>query len=166
MDYKYINQLLERYWRCETTLEEEEILRTFFSQAELPAELRLYQQLFAYEQSERKSEALGEAFDQRMMAVIGQEEEAELPRRARVVSITERLKPFFKAAAIVAIFLTLGNAAQVSFNNSDVEYVGHVEMIKTTQGESVAMSDSAKVDTMRQSILDQNMAQPSPTILK
>ena len=32
MDYKYIEQLLERYWKCETTLEEEEILRMFFSQ--------------------------------------------------------------------------------------------------------------------------------------
>ena len=31
MDYKYINQLLDRYWKCETSLEEEEILRTFFS---------------------------------------------------------------------------------------------------------------------------------------
>ena len=40
MDYKYINQLLERYWKCETSLEEEEILRTFFSQDELPAELK------------------------------------------------------------------------------------------------------------------------------
>ena len=39
MDYKYINQLLDRYWKAETSLEEEEILRAFFSQDELPAEL-------------------------------------------------------------------------------------------------------------------------------
>ena len=30
MDYKYIEQLLERYWEGETTLQEEAILRTFF----------------------------------------------------------------------------------------------------------------------------------------
>ena len=36
MDYKYINQLLERYWAAETTLEEEKILRTFFSQTDIP----------------------------------------------------------------------------------------------------------------------------------
>ena len=29
MDYKYINQLLERYWNCETSLEEEGILRAY-----------------------------------------------------------------------------------------------------------------------------------------
>jgi len=38
MDYKYIEQLLERYWRCETSLQEEEILRLFFSQEEVPAD--------------------------------------------------------------------------------------------------------------------------------
>ena len=42
MDYKYINQLLDRYWKGETSLEEEEILRAFFSQDELPAELKPY----------------------------------------------------------------------------------------------------------------------------
>ena len=49
MDYKYINQLLDRYWKAETSLEEEEILRAFFSQDELPAELKPYQALFSYE---------------------------------------------------------------------------------------------------------------------
>lgn len=38
MDYKYINQLLERYWRCETSLEEEDILRSFFSQKDVPVD--------------------------------------------------------------------------------------------------------------------------------
>ena len=33
-----------------------------------------------------------------------------------MMSLTQRLKPLFKAAAIVAIILTLGNAAQVAFN--------------------------------------------------
>ena len=47
MDYKYINQLLDRYWKAETSLEEEEILRAFFSQDELPDELTKYQAIFS-----------------------------------------------------------------------------------------------------------------------
>ena len=31
MDCKYIEQLLERYWQCETSLEEEAQLRAFFN---------------------------------------------------------------------------------------------------------------------------------------
>ena len=127
MDYKYINQLLDRYWKCETSLEEEEILRTFFSQDELPAELKPYKSLFSYELSEAKNEALGEEFDQKMMSLI-EDEYSKEPNKAKVVSLTERLKPLFKAAAVVAIFLTLGNAAQVPFQD-DSANIENVEAI-------------------------------------
>lgn len=73
MDYKYINQLLDRYWKAETSLEEEEILRAFFSQDELPAELKPYKALFSYEMGEAKHETLGDDFDQKMMAMIEDE---------------------------------------------------------------------------------------------
>ena len=165
MDYKYINQLLDRYWKCETSLEEEEILRTFFSQDELPAELKPYKSLFSYEASEVKNEALGEEFDQKMMALI-EDESAKKPNKAKVVSLTERLKPLFKAAAVVAIFLTLGNAAQVPFQDND-ENVESVGFIKATRGASVAMgADSTSVDSMQHSSIDQTKMEPSPTLLK
>ena len=106
MDYKYIEQLLERYWQCETTLQEESILRSFFSQADVPAELLKYKPLFSCEQQE---EALGDDFDDRILDMI------EEPK-AKTVTLTSRLMPLFKAAAIVAIILTLGNAAQAPWN--------------------------------------------------
>ena len=42
LDYKYIEQLLERYWQCLTSVEEEHILCHFFSQEEVPAHLQRY----------------------------------------------------------------------------------------------------------------------------
>ena len=166
MDYKYINQLLDRYWKCETSLEEEEILRTFFSQDELPAELESYKPLFSYELNEAKNEALGEEFDEKMMAII-EKEYAKEPNKAKVVSLTERLKPLFKAAAVVAIFLTLGNAAQVPFQDH-TENVDNAGIIQTTKGTSVAMgTDSASVDTMQHSSIDKmSVSQPNPIYLK
>ena len=104
MDYKYIEQLLERYWQCETTLQEEAILRTFFSQEDVPAELQQYKALFACEL--QKEEPLGDDFDMRILEKIG-----EAPK-AKVVTLKDHLMPLFRAAAIVAIVLTLGNAAQ------------------------------------------------------
>ena len=164
MDYKYINQLLDRYWKGETSLEEEEILRAFFSQDELPAELKPYQALFSYEMGEAKQETLGDDFDQKMMAMI-EDEYTKEPNKAKVVSLTERLKPLFKAAAVVAIFLTLGNAAQVPFQDkaNDVENVGYT---KSSKGVSVAMGDSASVDSMQRSGIDQASTSATPTILK
>ena len=165
MDYKYINQLLDRYWKGETSLEEEEILCAFFSQDELPAELKPYQALFSYEMGEAKQETLGDDFDQKMMAMI-EDEYTKEPNKAKVVSLTERLKPLFKAAAVVAIILTLGNAAQVPFQQDADNQVENVGYTKSGKGLSVAMGDSASVDSMQHSSIDQVNTQNSPTILK
>ena len=119
MDYKYIEQLLERYWDAETTLEEENILRTFFSQKDLPAEMEALRPLFALE----KEETLGDDFDERMMQMIGSDMSADSQQtpvavKAREVTLTRQLMPLFKAAAVVAIILTLGGALQAPWDNN------------------------------------------------
>ncbi len=116
MDYKYIEQLLERYWSAETSLEEESILRTFFSQKELPAEMEHLRPLFT---DEYVGETLDDDFDARILQAI----EAEEPHgaevvKAREVSLTQRLMPLFKAAAVVAIILTVGSALQAPWDST------------------------------------------------
>ena len=49
MDYKYIEQLLERYWQCDTSVEEEAQLREFFASGEVPDGLLRYRDLFLYQ---------------------------------------------------------------------------------------------------------------------
>ena len=148
MDYKYIEQLLERYWQGETTLQEETILKTFFSQPDIPEDLRKYSALFTYEAE--KAESLGDNFDARMLEMTG-----EAPK-AKTVTLTSRLMPLFKAAAIVAIVLTLGNAAQAPWNYGwedpkeayakfHQQKVDSVNALGTIQAENVA--DSAKTTT-------------------
>ena len=156
MDYKYIEQLLERYWRCETSLEEEEILKAFFSQEELPASLRRYRDLFAYEHQEVKDDVLGDDFDARMMEMV-----SEPSQKARTISLTQRFMPLFKAAAMVAIFLTLGNAAQRAFEapNDEIDMAA-IEQPVPIEGKSVAMGDTLKTDTLQKAV------QPEPIIIK
>ena len=101
MDYKYINQLLERYWEGKTTLEEEQILRSFFSQLCVPEELAKFRPLFNYEQTEPKTNCLGNDFDERIMSMIDEPQHVEAKR----VRISQRVAPLFKAAAMVAIVL-------------------------------------------------------------
>ena len=64
MDSKYIEQLLERYWQCETSLEEEAELRAFFSGSDVPKHLLRYKDLFVYQQLQQEVH-LGEDFDAR-----------------------------------------------------------------------------------------------------
>lgn len=146
MDYKYIEQLLERYWQGETSLEEEEILRTFFCQKDLPEGLQQYAPLFAYEREETRTDRLGDEFDDRVLAAVGEQQ----PVKARTISLTQRLMPMFKAAAVVAIFLTLGNAAQVAFSESDGQQPANISgFSKPTDGPSMAKADSIRLDSIK-----------------
>lgn len=143
MDYKYINQLLDRYWQGATTLEEEQILRSFFSQLCVPEELAKYRPLFAYEQTEPKTDCLGKDFDERLMSMIDEPMHVE----AQKVRISQRFAPLFKAAAMVAIVLALSQAAQFSFQNTDNTAATPAALSHTTNGVSVAINDSARLDT-------------------
>lgn len=117
MDYKYIEQLLECYFDCNTTLQEEQILRSFFSQEGVPAHLAQYASLFKYE-AEAREEMLGEEFDKRMMSQIA---EGEMPKMHIVKKSTRIFAPFFKAAAVVAMALTIGNAADTAIGEHEAE---------------------------------------------
>lgn len=126
MDYKYIEQLLERYWECQTTLEEEAILHSFFAQSDIPAKLLLYRDLFQAEE-ELASERLGDDFDEKLMKRIeegyrdGKEEKADASSHPSPLTFAQRLAPFYRAAAVVAIVLTIGMASQQGFKNNSEE---------------------------------------------
>ena len=160
MDYKYIEQLLERYFAAETSLEEEHILRAFFSQKDVPAALEQYRALFACQATEREDEVLGADFDARIMEMISEQDSMAETRhivvKARPLHISQRLMPLFKAAAVVAIFLTLGQAAQkpwdASWNSTRMNYAASSQTVASDsitatpiQAEYIDMpADSAK----------------------
>lgn len=147
MDFKYIEQLLERYWQCETSLEEEAQLRAFFSGGNVPRHLLRYKDLFVYQQLQQE-EHLGEDFDARVLAQI------EVPVvKAKRLTLAARLMPLFKAAAVVAVVLSLGNTMQHSFF-ADVKEVAAADTIgKQISAPSVALSVE-KVATREKQLLD------------
>ena len=110
MDYKYIEHLLDRYFEAETSLEEEQILRAFFSQENIPAEMEQWRALFTSD----NDILLGDDFDARIMEAI----EEQPTVKAREVSLTQRLMPLFKAVAVVAIIITIGSALQAPWDKS------------------------------------------------
>lgn len=139
MDYKYIEQLLDKYWRCETTLQEEAILRSFFSQEDVPDSLIKYRDIFLLPQNEHEEMTLGDDFDSKILSLIEEEETKTV--KAITIPLTTRLKPLFKAAAVVAMIVALGNAAQLSFNNESADEEIDYANIKDTYNDPQAAYD-------------------------
>ena len=58
MDYDRIIGLLDKYWKCETTLPEEEELRYFYKHCrQMPEELAEYREMFIFQEGESRSPA-------------------------------------------------------------------------------------------------------------
>jgi hypothetical protein len=90
MNEREIKQLLERYWVCETSLEEEQSLFAFFSGKELPEDLKRYQSLFALVNGQLAIKA-----PQSLLT-------------GTVKPLSLRFYPVMKVAASVLILLTVG----------------------------------------------------------
>ena len=135
MDSKYIEQLLERYWQCETSLEEEAQLRTFFMEGDVPGHLLVTKICLCISNFSRKC----------IWARVSMP--GCLPKMEAPVVKARRLTPGRTLHAAVQSrrssgggSLSLGNAMQHSFF-SDVEEVAAADTIgKQISAPSVALS--------------------------
>jgi hypothetical protein len=99
MDSKEIGQLLEKYWNCETTLEDEQILRSYFNGPDVPDQLKDAAELFRFFEVERKR-SLDTNFDHTVMRSVKKTE-----RQAKVVSMVQwtRMARIAAGIGVVAI---------------------------------------------------------------
>ena len=143
MNAQQIEQLLQRYWDAETTVDEERQLRQFFNGNDVPQHLMRYKDLFVYEEF-MQQDHLDEDFDERVLKQVEM-----LVVKAKSVSIFSRLAPIAKAAAAVAILLALGNLAERTLLQ---DY--HQMAVNDTIGQqiispSVALGDEAESDELQ-----------------
>ena len=99
-------------------------------------------------------QTLDDDFDARILQAIGEPLTSKEVVKAREVTLTQRLMPLFKAAAIIAIILTLGGALQAPWDNTwntpeDYAAIQQVDTINVipVQAENIstAVSDSIGV---------------------
>lgn len=122
MDYKYIDQLLNRYFDGTTTIAEERILKAFFSQDDVPAHLNRYAQLFQYEETDAQATPLADDFDQRILARLEADGDAPvLHVRIQRLTFADRFRPLMRSAAAVAIFALLGGSIHHAYVSHPVE---------------------------------------------
>ena len=131
MDSNYIEQLLERYWQCDTSQEEEAQLRSFFNNEDVPAHLLRYKDLFVY-----------------------QELQVEVPVvKARRMTLSSRFMPLFKAAAVIALMFSLGNVMQHSVFDNNAGVVSLDTIGKQMSTPSVALSGNP-ADSHEKELMD------------
>lgn len=153
MDSKNIEQLLERYFQCETSLEEEAALKAFFCSSQVPSHLMRYRDLFVFQQLEA-GEGLDDDFDARVLAQI------EVPVvKARKVSLTARFMPLFKAAAVVALVLSAGSVMQHSFFTGQCEIAATDTIGKQISAPSVAVTTPVDVGNVHEKQLIDSLHQ-------
>lgn len=85
-----IEQLLDKYWKCETSLEEEKELRAYFNESVVPDELKETSLLFKYFEEQKKQTVNEIGFNQKIKA------------KTTVVKSGRIIKMIFTSAKIAA----------------------------------------------------------------
>lgn len=112
MDLSKIEKLLERYWNCVTTVEEEEELREFFKSNEVPSELTESAKLFKYFDLQRSAK-LDTKFENEVIKKIKDQ------KNPVVKSIGLNFSNYMKIAAVVAGIITASVIFRLEFWDAD-----------------------------------------------
>lgn len=104
MDSERIKKLLDRYWECETTLEEEKELREYFASNSIDDQFKDVAPLFQFYKNEKDVAGLDGIFDQEILDQITNKETAE-PKRGKLVIMLANIS---KVAAVALIVVTAG----------------------------------------------------------
>jgi hypothetical protein len=96
MDSNRIDELLTKYWNCETSLEEEQQLHEYFRGREIPEQLKETANLFRYFDEHKKKALEDHAFDTEVLKQVK-------PKQGRVVNfLTSSMRI---AAGIAVLFV-------------------------------------------------------------
>lgn len=102
MNKERINRLLDKYWACATSVEEERELRCFFSSGRpIPPELKPFEAWFRSAEAETLS-PLGADFDRRVLATIRRRQKSRY-RMYKRIGLAVALLVMFSAIAWLAL---------------------------------------------------------------
>lgn len=131
MDSKQIENLLEKYWNCETSLEEEQQLRDYFSNEAIPESLKETATLFRYFELQKKQQLSDPSFD----ATVVKEIKGASPKGRRV----HLYYNYARIAAGVAVL-----AAATYFIRQEVRKSYPQEVVDTYSDPKLAFEETKK----------------------
>jgi hypothetical protein len=96
MDSNRIDELLNKYWNCETSLEEEQQLKEYFRGKEIPEQWKETAALFRYFDENKKKTLSDVSFDHQVLAKV------KTPEKGKVVKLVQNS---LRIAAGVAVLM-------------------------------------------------------------
>jgi hypothetical protein len=129
MDFKERDDLLQKYWNCETSLEEEKQLREYFRGHDIPERLKETASVFRYFEEAKKKSLNDVAFDGQVMRKVD-------PRQGqirRLVYNTMRI-----AAGLVVVI------AATWFIRTEVRQTIPQELVDTYDDPELAFEETKK----------------------
>lgn len=129
MDSEKINELLKKYWNCETTLEEEQVLRNYFKNR-APENLKETASLFQYFQEEKSKHIAGSSFESEVMNKV------QRPAQGKIRSLVYNSMRI--AAGIVVLVLA------VWLVRMEVRESTPAEMVDTYDDPQLAFEETKK----------------------
>lgn len=154
MNRDRIHELLNKYWNCETSLAEEQELRRFFTEEELPEELQCYSPLF-FHIREEQAPRLSAEFDQRLQESLRNAEIPVIPHHmSRRTTLT-------RIAASILLLLGVGvslyfitrqqnNPQYVERGNEETEVLEQATNALEKLADALRLSEEASRQTLRQ----------------
>jgi hypothetical protein len=130
MDSKRIEELLNRYWKCETSLQEEQLLREYFNGDHVDDTLKENIPLFKFFQHQRNESVEDVGFDDKVVSKI------ETPIKTRSVSW------LYNAVRIAAGVLVLVTA--MWFVRSEIRKSTPQEVVDTYDDPHLALEETKK----------------------
>lgn len=101
MDSKRIDLILERYWNCVATQEEEAEIKAYFNSGlDIPEHLESTAPLFHYFKEETNIKLLDHGFDEKLISKLKKQPK----RKAR--KLEQAFKNYMKVAAVIALVIT------------------------------------------------------------
>lgn len=131
MDSNRIEQLLNKYWSCETSLEEEQQLRQYFERTDIPEQWKETRALFRYFESQKKKSLQDdESFDRNVLTRIRE------PERSAVVKL---LYSTMRIAAGIVVLVVAG-----WFVRNEIRKTTPQEMVDTYDDPKLAFEETKK----------------------
>ena len=124
MSFQTIEKLLQKYFEGETSLQEEDQLKSFFLKDDVPPHLMSLKQLFITYTREKEINVLDEQFDEDLMSRIESDKVISIRRKqkSRIYMISSIAASIILIIAFSLYFNTATKSIEDSFNDPQIAY--------------------------------------------